>query len=142
MKTRYYELTFLTKPEASEEEATKITDTIKKFIEENKGEIDKILPPKKEVFFPAGKKPSENVLLCSLTFYFDPALIDNLKKTITSQELILRHILFQRKAPKAQTPTPSLKPSIEKKEVPSPTAKPKKVELKEIDKKIEEILKE
>ena len=142
MKIRYYELTFLTKPEATEEEAKKITENIKKFIEENKGKVDKILPPKQEVFFPAGKKPTENVLLCSLTFYFDPALIENLKKSLDSQELILRYILFQRKAPKTETPTSPQKTTIEKKETPSPTAKPKKVELKELDKKIEEILKE
>jgi ribosomal protein S6 len=68
--------------------------------------------------------------LGSIYFFLEPEKIKQLEKKLKEDERILRYLIVSEKAP-------------EKAKVPSKkVSKPKKVELKDIEEKIEEILKE
>jgi ribosomal protein S6 len=122
---RYYQLTYLLSPELKKEEVEKIENELKSFFQKE-GIFDKIEPPlKRGLFYPIKKK--NEALLGSIYFYLETQKIKMLEKKLKNEEKILRYLITGEKAPK--------KIKVEKK-----TAKPKKVELKEIEKKIEEIL--
>lgn len=164
----YYELTCLILPELSTEELTKLSSEIVNFIKENNGLVRKITEPiRRKLGYPIKKRSSENIssdnnmvkkeaFLTTFNFCFNEAKkIKSLEKKLKQENRILRFMILTKKEPvkeKISLPKKIIKPAFapdltkakpdltkaEKKE----KAKIKKVELKEIDEKIEEILHE
>lgn len=129
-----YELAYLISPEFNSEDIQKIQGEVESFIVENGGEIlsKKIDPAKRELGCEIDDK--KDALLASFIFIIDSSKIIEIKKMIDDKKSILRHILV-------------FKDAIRKKKEKIKENKPErkvfeKVELKEIDKKIEEILNE
>jgi len=156
-----YELTYLISPDLSEEELKIFSGKISNFIQEETGTLEKTTgPSKKKLGYSIKKK--EEAFLVTLNFSLSPEKLGNLEKKLKSENQILRYIILTKKAPEktpllrrqpqtdpSQTKTnlgmisKETLPKIKKlPEVPPKITKPKKVELKEIDKKIEEILNE
>ena len=127
MKT--YEFTYLIKPDLSKEDINSLQEIIKSFIKEEEGSIVKINPPlKKNLAYPI--KKNKEAFLADLAFDLNPDKIDSLEKKIKSEKRIIRYLLLKKKLLKKK-----LKVRATRK--PQPKAK---VELKEIEKKLEEIL--
>jgi ribosomal protein S6 len=124
---RYYQLAYLLSPELKKEEIEKIQKDLTSFFEKE-GVLDKVEEPLKRTLFYPIKKKTE-AFLGAIYFYLESEMIKKLEEKLKGEEKILRYLIVSEKAPK--------KIKVEKK-----VAKPKKVELKEIEKKIEEILKE
>jgi small subunit ribosomal protein S6 len=139
-----YELTYLISPELSELEINSLSQKVVSFIEEEKGKIDKKEEPaKRKLGYPI-KTKNEAFLVC-LDFSSDPEKITDLDKKIQSENQILRHIIIIKEKIKEIPFKHRFKPMIDQSQTDEPTAhqpKAEKVELKEIDKKIEEILNE
>ncbi len=138
----YYELTCLISPSFSEEETKEISEKIKNFIEKESGSLEKtILPLKNTLGYSV--KTTKRVPLIVSNFRLEPGKIENLEKKLKSENQILRYIILSKKIHKENPLKESLfKKSTEKYKHSLPQVKNKKVELKEIDKKIEEILNE
>ncbi len=139
-----YELTCLISPDLSEEELKNLSAKINSFIQEETGVLEKTSEPlKRELGYPIkGKVEAFSV---SLNFSFDPNKLENLEKKLKSENQILRYIILIKIAVKEVLPRKkrSLKMPQKITEPGKPAdyqSKAKKVELKEIDKKIEEIL--
>ena len=131
MKT--YELSYLVSPELSEEEAKAITQKIISFI----GEQDKVknVSPlvKKRLGSPVRDKTIAS--MGSLNFVANPEKVKEIEKSLRNEPEILRYMILSKKEKKIEQKTIKklvIKPKLLKKQ--------KKVELKEIDKKLEEIL--
>jgi small subunit ribosomal protein S6 len=127
MKIRYYQLAYLISPELKKEEIEMVQKDLTSFIEKE-GVLDKVETPLKRMLFYPIKKKTE-AFLGAIYFYLEPQKIKDLERKLKEEEKILRYLIVSEKAPK--------KIKIEKK-----LKKPEKVELEEIEKKIEEILKE
>jgi ribosomal protein S6 len=125
MRIRYYQLAYLLSPELKKEEIEKIQQNLTSFLEKE-GVLDKVETPLKRTLFYPIKKKTE-AFLGAVYFYLEPEKIKEFERKLKGEEKILRYLIVSEKAPK--------KIKVEKK-----IAKPKKVELKEIEKKIEEIL--
>ncbi len=127
---RYYELAYLISPDLSEEDAKKLHQELISLIQEKGGLLDLLKDPEKiNLSYPIQKR--EQAYLASIVFYLKPEEIQNFDKKLKSNSEILRFLLFIRKKPK----TPETK-----KEKPKVKQPQKKAELKDIDKKLEEIL--
>jgi len=121
---RYYELTCLISPELSSEELNSFQEKIISYIQEGKGILVKIdLPSKKRGDF----------TLFGLNFQLNPEGIEGLEKKLKADKQIIRYFIITKKVPRggkiAEKPL----------RVPRKTHEPK-VELKEIEKKLDEIL--
>jgi small subunit ribosomal protein S6 len=127
MRIRYYQLAYLLSPELKKEEIDKFQKDLTSFFEKE-GILDKVEEPLKRTLFYPIKKKSE-AFLGAIYFYLEPEKVKELEKKLKKEEKILRYLIVSEKAPK--------KIKVEKK-----VKKPEKVELEEIEKKIEEILKE
>ena len=126
---KIYEFTYLIKPDISKEDINSLQETIKSFIKEEEGSIVRINPPlKKNLAYPI--KKNKEAFLADLTFDLNPDKLDGLEKKIKSEKRIIRYLLLKKKLLKKK-----LKVRATRK--PQPKAK---VELKEIEKKLEEIL--
>jgi ribosomal protein S6 len=124
---RYYQLAYLLSPELKKEEIEKIQKELTSFFEKE-GVLDKVETLlKRTLFYPIKKK--KEALLGVIYFFMESEKIKKLEKKLKGEEKILRYLIVSEKAPK--------KIKAEKK-----IKKPEKVELEEIEKKIEEILKE
>ena len=119
---RHYELTYLISPELSEEEIKGFQEKIISLIQGVGGALGEVKEPmrKKMVYF------------ATLNFYLDPEKLGSLEKGLKSESQVLRYIILTKKVPK-KVPEIATKP----KKIVKPEAK---VELKEIEKKLEEIL--
>jgi ribosomal protein S6 len=127
MSTRYYQLAYLTSPELTKEEVEKIQNDLTSFLEKE-GVLDKVETPlKRTLFYPIKKK--NEAFLGAIYFYLQSEKLKEFEKKLKEQEKILRYLIVSEKAPK--------KIKIEKK-----VKKPEKVGFEEIEKKIEELLKE
>lgn len=124
-----YQLTYLISPEVSEEELRNFQEKIISFIQKEGGVLNKINSPLKKFFAYPVKKKKEG-FLSGVSFYLEPEKIENLEKKLKAEETLLRYLISAKKFPKVQL------------SIPKKLAKPKvkKVELKEIEKKLEEIL--
>jgi len=127
MRIRYYQLAYLLSPDLTKEEIEKIQKELTSFCEKE-GILDKVEEPLKRMLFYPIKKKTE-AFLGAIYFYLVPEKVKLLDRMLKENKEILRYLIVSEKSPK--------KPKIEKK-----VAKPKKVELKEIEKEIEKILKE
>lgn len=121
---RYYELTCLISPELSPEELNSFQEKIISFLQEEKGILVKI---------DSQIKKGGDLSLLVFNFQLDPAQIEGFEKRLKAEKQILRYILITEKIPAA---TKIVKKSLR---FPGKIQKPK-VELKEIEKKLEEIL--
>ena len=127
MRIRYYQLAYLLSPELKKEEIEKIKKDLASFFEKE-GILDKVEEPLKRTLFYPIKKKTE-AFLGTIYFYLEPQKIKELEKELKKEEKILRYLIVSEKAPK-------------KVKVEGKIKKPEKVELEEIEKKLEEILKE
>jgi len=139
-----YELTYLVSIDVSKEESKNLSEKIKSFIQEEEGVIKKTTEPSKIELGYEIKEKGE-AFLAILNFSFQPEKIAGLEKKLKAENQILRYMILnkdlsekpirpRRVSPKATTKEPNR--LLDKQ------LKSEKVELKEIDKKIEEILNE
>ncbi|MDD4467367.1 MAG: 30S ribosomal protein S6 [Candidatus Pacebacteria bacterium] len=117
-----YELTFLIAPETSEEEREGYFQKISEFITKEDGTIEEIKKPIRKRMGVAVSERKE-AFLATLFFTLNPEKTGKLKQFLEGEKNIIRHIIVKKK-----------ENAIFKKSSP-------KAELKEIDKKIDEILK-
>lgn len=135
-----YELTYLISPELNEEEIKDFSQKIDSLVSKT-GKIAKSESPRKiTLAYPIQKKGE--AFLATFEFQSLPQEAENLKKELEKEKNILRFLLIKKrgveKIKKRLRPAPTIV-SADKKEKPKPV---KKVELKEIEKKLEEVLKE
>jgi len=124
-----YEFTYLIRPDFSREDINSLQERIRSFIEEKKGSVARLNPPLKKKLAYTIKKNKE-AFLTDLTFNLEPDRLGDLKKKIKAEKAIIRYLLLKKKILKEKVETRSKR-----------KLKPKaKVELKEIEKKLEEIL--
>ena len=137
-----YELTYLASPELSEQDIKNLSEKINKFIQEETGTIEKTTQSsKKKLGYSIKRK--EGAFLISLDFFLDPDKLKNLEKKLKAENQILRYTILIKRAPRKASIIRKFLPKKEKPFIiPKKATETKKVELKEIDKKIEEILNE
>ena len=129
---KLYEFTYLIYPNLSREEINSLEDRINSFIKEGNGTIVKSSSVVKKTLAYPIKKIGE-AFLANLIFNLEPEKVESLEKKIKSEKRIIRYLLLKKKVSK-KVITPyrlRVKTKIE--------TKPK-VELEEIEKKLEEIL--
>ncbi len=127
---KYYELTYLISSNLSEEEANSLQEELSSLIQKQEGILEKkekII--KRKLSYPIQKQ--ETAYLSTIEFSLNPEKLNELEKEIKSKNQILRFLLLTKKPFKDE-------PKIIK----SKTKPKEKVELKEIENKLEEILKE
>lgn len=128
---RYYELSYLISPDLTEPEAIDLQEKINSFLQEKGGLLDKIERlVKKRLCYEIKKKGQ--AYLVSINFYLDEKKIKEVEKKIKAEPQILRYLILSKQPPSIS--------KISKKPATRPVRLPEKVELKEIEKKLEEIL--
>lgn len=143
---RLYELTYLISPDISENELKESSQKIKDFIVKENGNIQQETEPvKQKLGYPIKKKGE--AFLVTLNFRLEPANLEKLEKILKNENQILRYIILAKQPPKKIIEKPPRKPLVKIPRLEIPTKaegipETKKIELKEIDKKIEEILNE
>jgi len=139
-KTKLYELVCLISPEINEEELATLSEKINSLIKEKGGILEKeISLIKKKLAYPIKKKSV--AYLKVLNFQLENQRLEELKKEIISEKNILRLAILNKKIAKIKKERHKLPFRTEI--TPTTREKPKKkVELKEIEKKLEEILQE
>ncbi len=134
---RNYELTYLIPSDLTEKDLKEITEKIKSFIQEENGVLIKTRGlEKRKLGYPINKK--EEGFLGSLDFSLNPEGLKNIDKKLKSDSQILRYVILTKKALKEMP----IKKITEQNKPLARRPKDRKAELKEIDKKIEEILRE
>jgi small subunit ribosomal protein S6 len=129
----FYELTYLISPDLSEKEIKTLQDKIISLIQEKGGilGVEEKLPFKKKLAYPV-KKQSQ-AYMTVINFQLPSEKLIDLEKKIKLENQILRYLILAKKESRAakfsKKPPRSLKKIVEP-----------KVELKEIEKKLEEIL--
>ena len=134
----------LTEPTGKEQ----ITERINRLIQEGDGKISTISSPEERTLgYPIKKE--KGAILLSFDFSYDGEKMPELQKNITTEQQILRY--FLKEIPKHKPYIPSARKSLFKKSESEEnesvaekttdkiSGKEQKVELKDIDKKIEEI---
>ena len=130
-----YELTYLISPELDEEELNSFQEKINSLIKEEGGVLNKTgLIAKINLFNPI--KKFDQARLSTLNFKLEKGKIGALEKKLRAENPILRFSILV-KAPLKKLPEIAVR---EPKKLFEP--KEKKAELKEIEKKLEEILEE
>ncbi len=137
---KLYELTYLMPLDLPENEVKSLQEKINYFIIDGQGALDKIEDiTKKRLGEPIKNQTAAQLGI--LNFFIGPEKIADLEKKLKSENQILRHVISHRKPRKAEPPrrirriTPATAEDSTK-----IIEKPKKVEIKEIEKKLEEIL--
>jgi len=138
-----YELTYLVSTDVSGEELKNLSEKIKSFLQEE-GAIKKITEPsKKELGYQIND--IGEAFLSILNFSLPPEKIADLEKKLKAESQILRYMILNKDLSEKPLRPRRINPKTITKKVGeslSIESKSEKVELKEIDKKIEEILKE
>jgi len=125
---KLYELSLIINPELKEEEVNEISQKIISFIQEKGGILDNLREIKLiNLAYPIQKK--EQGFFSSFTFYFKPEESNSLDKELKKNKNILRYLLVKKKPVMLRKSVRSEKKGTKK-----------KVDLKQIDKKLEEIL--
>ncbi len=130
---KLYELTYLISPELSEEEAKEFSQKTSSLIQEEKGILD--------VVNPVIRKKQNQFYITTLNFRFEPGNLKTFQKKLDAEKQILRYMILNKPKISSKTKEARTKPIIK----PIPLigkggTEQKKVELKEIEKKLEEIL--
>ncbi|MBD3208144.1 MAG: 30S ribosomal protein S6 [Candidatus Nealsonbacteria bacterium] len=127
-----YELTYLINPDLSKEERESLQDKIKSLVQEAEGKIIHSIPPsKKELAYKIEEKGE--AFLATLIFKLEPVKVKDVEGPVREEENVIRYLLLKRKEEEE-------KKERRKRPAPKQTEKRAKVELKEIEKKLEEIL--
>lgn len=137
---QFYELTYLISPELSEEEIKVLQEKINSLIQKEEGVLVEIKSPwRQKLAYPIKKE--KEAYLSSLTFHLLSEKLKTLEKQLKTLPEILRFLLL------TKPPIPTLFPIAKTLKIKRGAAKigvgikkEKKVELKEIEKKLEEIL--
>jgi ribosomal protein S6 len=138
---RNYELTYLLPLELYEEEAKDFSQKIISFLQNEGGIlIEEVAPLRRKLAYPV--KGQIQAYLVTLNFQLDPEKLTDLEKKLKSEKQILRYLVFIKKLRK-ETRKPRLRrPKVViSRKIPAHPEE-KKVELKDIDKKLDEIFKE
>lgn len=136
MKT--YQLTLLIEPETEESRLTALTEKIKSLIQEKQGTLSKETDIiKKKLGYEIKNKSL--AYFKSLEFQLSPEHIKEIEKETKNQKDILRFFLISLKPIKEKVLRKPFKPSL-KTPLTKPEMEKKKIELKEIEEKLEEIL--
>lgn len=136
---KLYHLTYLASPELSEEELKTLHQKVETLVQENQGNLQRIEKlVKTNLGTPIEKTGSTfgSAFVSSITFYIDKSKIKQFQQKLKGLQNILRFMLVCKKPAKVSS-RPARAPSIAKKWTPKIE---KKVELKEIEKKLGEIL--
>lgn len=135
---KFYQLTYLISPNLTKEDLKKIETGIITFLQEQGGILDKINSPVEKKLGYLIKK--QNVaFLTILNFYLEQGKILQLEEKLKSEPEILRYLILLKNKTKVRSSRKEFHQLADKK----PKKKQKeKVELKEIEKKLEEIFKE
>ena len=129
---KYYELTYLISPELSEEELKSLMEKINSFIAEAAGiSIRESAFLKKKLAFPIKKR--SQAFLNTLIFQLSPEKLESFEKNLKTQVQILRYLILAKRKPGTEE-------IVEKRKRPVRRTEPPKVEMKEIEKELEEIL--
>ncbi len=144
---KLYELTYLASPDLSKEELKELSQDINSFIAQENGTLDQeIEPVGKRLSYPIKRKTE--AFLVTFNFRLDTKNLEKLEKKLKEKNQILRYIILIRRLIKKtvkRVPRKSLEKTLSEEEIFKTNIKSsetQKVELKEIDKKIEEILNE
>ena len=146
---KFYELTYLISPNVSEKELKDITGEINGLIGKEGGKISQEPRPSRQRLSYPVKKMTDAFLITE-EFYLEPGKMEKAEKLLREKKQILRYIILAKKpADKIKKYAPKRRPGIipppKTEEISSLQIKPKerrKIDLKEIDQRIEEILKE
>lgn len=126
-----YELTYLISSDLTTEESKILSEKVANFIPELSGIIDNNLEPVKIKLGYVIKK-SQEAYLASVSFSLNQEKLIELKKKVESESHILRHIIIV-KIKRKERPIKERSRVMEK-------TKEQKVELENMDQKIDEIL--
>lgn len=134
---RSYQLTYLISSQLEEKEVKILQEEISSLIQKEEGIlIESDSPIKKSTAYPiknpASHTRQQEVYLITFNFKLNPEKLKEIEQKLKSNEKILRYLLITKKILK-KIPETSLKKPIK-------IVKPKKVEFKEIEQKLEEIL--
>jgi ribosomal protein S6 len=138
-----YELTILISPDLTEQEVRVVEDEISSLIEEKGTLIGLSTPTKRELGYEINKKRSAYVM--DIRFSSGPDFLLEFSKKLKEKKEILRHILLIKEDPKPEKePRKKENKPVDNFNSPlsSPTKTHPKVEIGDIDKKIDEILSE
>ena len=149
-----YELTYIISSEITAEETEAETKNIESFIQDKEGIVLKSeKPTPKTLSYPIKKQGSG--FFAVLEFQLEPEHISELKEKLQKNGKIIRHMLIIKNPAKIQkerkrrkkplvspTPVETIKEKVENLPVQAEKKIKQKVELKEIEKKLEEILSE
>lgn len=144
---KLYELTCLMPLDLQEDGVKSLQEKVNSFIIDEQGTLDRIEDiAKKRLGEP--QKNQTAVQVATLSFYMNPEKLNELDKKLKSESQIIRYVILNKKHRKTEAPrrirriAPAISEKAEKTtEKPSlPAGRSKKVEIKEIEKKLEEIL--
>ncbi len=125
-----YEITYLIPSTLSEEEQKGIMERVSALIQENEGVLKEGEPPVKRIL-PQQIGRHREVLSVSLYFYAKPEKIQEIRNAFASDKSIVRFMIVKKETLSAVRPIRRRRQEESK----------KKIELKDIEQKIEEILK-
>ncbi|MCD6148622.1 30S ribosomal protein S6 [bacterium] len=131
---RFYELTFLVSANASEEEMENLREKITSLVQKEGVLINGPFFQKRALAYPIKKQ--DWAIFGTLDFQMKPEALIKFERKLKSEPRILRYLLIREEEWKRSAKSPQ--PSVLKKK--TKIHKREKVELKEIDKKLEEIL--
>jgi len=130
---RFYELAFLIPADAPEEEIKNLRERIVSLVQSEGILTNGPFLQKRVLAYPIKKQ--ERAIFGVLNFQMKPEGLAKFEKKLKSEPYLLRYLLIRREEWKRATPP--AQPSVKKK---AKIHKREKVDLKEIDKKLEEIL--
>lgn len=136
MKT--YKLTCLIAPD-KEEQAQELQNRVTSFIQEQGGILESSeRPSKKALAYPIRKK--NYTFLASSVFQLGPSKLADLEKKLKAETQIIRHLILVKPLVEERPVRRKKAPEIVSKKSFLCPEKKEKIELKEIEKKLEEIL--
>jgi len=131
---RYYEISILISPDLSEKELDALKEKVFSFIQEEQGILVKNSDPvQKTLGYPIKKK--QQAFFLTIDFQLNPESLEKIKNKLKKESEILRFLLLNKKTSRTKE-TETKRPRTFHQ--PAKT----KVELKEIEEKLEEILTE
>lgn len=127
-----YELTYLISPELTQKKARDFHQSLISFIQDQGGILDSNQGPTTTELSYLIKEKSK-AYLATIDFHLKTEKLPSINQKVKSKPEVLRHLLVAKKTEKAPVKRPAAQRRKGKK-------KKEKVELKEIDKKLKEIL--
>jgi len=139
---RQYQLTYLISADLNDEELKNISGKISNLFKEKGAILNAIKDPVKK-WLGYSIKNKREAFLATIDFNIEPEKIKELKKGLDSEQGIIRYVILSKK-PISLSKKPRIRIPIKETKLKTMVEKPreKKVELKEIEKKLEEILEE